>query len=91
MLKFFKRYYDKVSDMVEITKEEAKATLLTTYRDNDMTDDMLTIPNVIQCRCSEVVVKDVDETGRRPARVLMPGLYNVLPMNNVYDDNGMRI
>ena len=47
-LKYFKRYHTG-GKADEITYEQALNTLLNDYRDNDMTRDMLTIPNNIRC------------------------------------------
>lgn len=86
-LKYFKRYQGK-EERKEISYAEALDTLLTTYRDNQMTRDMLSIPNNIQCRFSTVYVEDY--SGPRPM-VLMSGLFNMLPDEFEYDDDGNRI
>ena len=86
-LKYFKRYHGE-EGRHEITYEEALETLLTTWRDNQMTRDMLTTPNNIQCRFSTVYVED--HSGPIPF-VLMSGLYNMTPDGIEYDDNGNRI
>lgn len=86
-LKYFKRYYDK-EERKEITYDEALDTLLTTYRDNDMTRDMLSTVNNIQCRFSTVYVED---HSTKIPMVLMSGLWNMLPDGIEYDDNGNRI
>lgn len=87
-LKYFKRYHTD-DGRKEITYEQALDTLLTTYRDNDMTRDMLTIPNNIICRFSTVYVEDHPENGM--VMVLMAGLQNNLPMGAEYDEEGNRI
>ena len=74
----------ETGELTQITKEEALHILLGTYRDNDMTRDMLTIPNRIQCLYSTIIVRD----GKK---ALMAGLYNMVPMNIEYDDQGNRI
>lgn len=74
----------------EITYNEALDLLLTIYRDNDMTRDMLTIPNRIRLRYSEIVVKAVDDEYPIPI-VAMAGYYNLLPDDVEYDDDGNRI
>ena len=86
-LRYFKRYHGK-EERKEITYDEALDTLLTTYRDNEMTRDMLSIPNNIQCRFSTVYVED--HSGKMPM-VLMSGLFNMLPDDVEYDDSGNRI
>ena len=88
VLKYYKRYHSK-DGREEIGKDEALATLLTTYRDNDMTRDMLTIPNNIVCRWSTVYVEEIMDNGR--AMVLMSGLQNELPMGVEYDEDGNRV
>ena len=85
--KYFKKY-DGEDEWKEITYDEALTTLLGTYRDNDMTRDMLETANYIPCRYSTVEVKEVTEHG---LIVLMAGLQNMLPMGNEYDDEGNRI
>ena len=76
---------DLNNDGEEITYDKALDILLTTYRDNDMTRDMLTLPNRIMCRFSTVDVKD--DSGLIP----MAGLYNLLPNDIDYDDDGNRV
>ena len=73
-----------VDTMKEITYEEALDIVLGTYADTDMTRDMLTIPNRINCLFSTIEVKDGNI-------VLMAGLENMLPMDVEYDDHGKRI
>lgn len=72
----------------EITYEEALRTVLGTFRDNDMTRDMLTIPNNINCQFSFVYVED---DTHKPPMVLMAGLWNMLPDDVEYDEEGNRI
>lgn len=86
-LKYFKQYHGE-PERHEIGHDEALRTLLTTFRDNDMTKDMLTIPNNIKCHYSDVYVED--HSGKI-AMVLMSGLWNDLPMDAEYDDDGNRI
>ena len=87
MLKFLKSFKDN-SEVKEITYEEALDTLLTTYKDNDMTRDMLTIVNNIDCRFSWVFVHDVTDNGEL---CLIPGACNYIPDNFCYDDDGNRV
>ena len=68
----------------EITKDEALRIVLGSYRDNDMSRDMLTVPNLIHCRFSDIEVREGD-------MVLMAGLCNMLPDDVSYDDDGNRI
>ena len=86
-LKYFKRYHWE-TERIEIDHEEALRTVLGTYKDNDMTRDMLTIPNNIYCYFSMVYVED--HSGKIPM-VLMSGLQNELPMGEEYDEEGNRI
>lgn len=86
-MKYF-RFSQETGEKQEISKEKALDILLTVYRDNDMTRDMLTIPNNIQCRFSWISVQD-DSTPN--PKCAMPGVWNLLPMGAEYDDNGKRI
>lgn len=88
-LKYYKQFHDKPGERKEISYDEALNTLLTTYRDNDMTRDMLTTANRIDCRFSVVDVEEITEDGMR--MVLMAGLRNMLPMGTEYDEDGNRI
>ena len=85
MLRYYKRFKDEEFER-EVTHEEALRTLLKTYRDNDMTRDMLTVQNYIETRFSFIRVDD-PENPLKP----MPGLWNLLPDDAVYDEEtGMR-
>ena len=86
-LKYFKQYHG-LAERNEVDYDEALVTLLATYKDNDMTRDMLTIPNNIMGRFSNVFVED--HSGKMPM-VLMAGLWNDLPMDAQYDDEGNRL
>ena len=90
MLKYYKypRPYNP-DTREEITKDEALHILLGTFKDCDMTRDLLTRVNRIECMYSTVEVEKVDENGRH--MVLMAGLANELPRDVEYDDNGNRI
>ena len=80
MLKYYKRMkYEK--EEKEISYDEALRTLLGTWRDNDMTRDMLTIQNYIMCMFSFVRVDDPDNK-LKPA----PGLWNLVPDGIQYDE-----
>lgn len=88
MLKYFRQ--DKLDhSRNEITYEEALHIMLGTWKDNDMTRDMLTIPNTIQCRFSIIEVED--HKGDGDIMVLMAGMYNMLPMNIDYDEDGNHL
>lgn len=84
---YFKQYKDG-RERIAIDYPTALDTLLTTYRDNDMTRDMLTIPNRIMCIFSTV---EVEEKVDGKNRVLMAGLCNMLPMDVEYDENNNHI
>ena len=60
-LRYFKKYIDS-DEKKEITYEEALKTLLTTYKDNDITRDMLTELDEIPCRLSTVFVEKESNT-----------------------------
>lgn len=85
MLKYYRRYKDQYAEE-EVTKEEALTTLLSTYRDNDMTRDMLTVQNFIECRFAFIRVDDPDNE-MKP----MPGLWGIFPDGADYDDDGNRL
>ena len=87
-LVFRKKYHGK-NEWKDITYEEAYDTLLTTFKDSDMTRDMLTIVNRIECRFSTVEVRDVREDGS--VKTLIAGLHNLFPMDAEYDDNCNRV
>lgn len=57
----------------DITYDEALSILLGTWKDNEMTRSMLTIPNNIQCMFSDIFVQGDD------GMVLMSGLWNIVP------------
>lgn len=85
------RYYKvlkSVGQREEVTYEEALRTVLGTFRDNDMTRDMLTVPNNINCQFSWVYVED---DSKKPTMVLMAGLWNMLPDDVEYDEEGNHI
>lgn len=78
----FRKQYRGEDSWHDITRDEAYETLLTTWKDSDMTRDMLTIVNRIECRFSTVEVRDIGENGA--VKVAMPGLCNLLPMGVEY-------
>ena len=88
MLKYSKQFKGE-SESFDITYEEALKTVLGTYRDCDITRDMLTIVNTINTRYSWVYVSEVDDYGIEMC--LMPGLFNFTPEGVRYDDDGNRI
>ena len=88
-LKYYKYYNGEPEEKIEITYEEALHTILGTYRDNDMTRDMLTVVNRIRCQYSTVTVEEETKYGMN--MTIMAGLCNMTPEEAVYDDNGKRI
>ena len=87
VLVYFKQF--KGSDeREEVSYEEALDTLLTTYKDNDMTRDWLSVVNTIPCMASTITVEQTTKWGNM---VLMAGLSCVSPDGAEYDKNGMRI
>ena len=88
MLKYYRKGADE-KEFKEISYEKALDIMLGSWKDSDMTRDMLSIPNWIRCRFSEIQVKEVDENGR--AKCLMPGYWNMIPDDIVYDVNCNRI
>lgn len=87
MLKFF--VYHEPDDKHEVTREEAIRSLLSTFRDSDLTHDWLTVVNRIPYRFGTITVEDA-EAGR-PNKVLMPGLAYQVPAGSEYDGQGNRI
>ena len=86
-MKYYKHYHESPRrEPVEVAYSDALRSVLGTYRDNDMSRDMLTIVNRIQCRFCDVLVKDE----HKPELTLMPGYYNTLPMQYRYDEDGNR-
>ena len=85
----FRKKYHGENKWEEITRDEAYQTLLTTWKDSDMTRDMLTIVNRIECRYSTVEVVYKREDG--VVKTLIPGLRNLLPMGVEYGDDCNRI
>lgn len=80
MLKYYKRMKDEDKEQ-EITYDEALRTMLGTWRDSDLTRDMLTIQNYIECTYSWIRVDDPSTT-MKP----MPGLWNLAPDGIEYDE-----
>lgn len=81
-MKYFNRLDGKT---VEITYEKALDIMLATWKDNDMTRDMLAIPNNIQCCFGDIHTQSDD------GMCLMAGLWNMLPMGVEYDEDGNHI
>ena len=81
VLKYYKRMKDEDEEH-EITYDEALRTLLGTWRDSDLTRDMLTIQNYIECMCSWIRVDDPSTT-MKP----MPGMWNLAPAGIEYDED----
>lgn len=67
------------------TYEEALRIARGSYRDNDMTRDMLKIPNNIQCLFSTILVREDDGVFEEPI-----GAYNLTPEGVEYDEDGNR-
>lgn len=63
--------------------DEALRIALGSYRDNDMTRDMLTIPNHIQCVFSTILVREGGGDFETPV-----GAFNELPEGIEYDEDG---
>jgi len=58
MLVFLRRRVDEV-DYSVISKDDALHSLLTTYKDNQITRDMLETAGTIPYVCGEILVKEV--------------------------------
>ena len=86
MLRYFRN--DGKGGVRELNYEEALGIVLGTYKDNDMTRDMLTVPNWIPCRFSTIAVKE-EKDGRM--MTLMPGYVCDVPHGNEYDEEGNRL
>ncbi len=71
-MKYFKRMKGE-DEWKEVNYDTALWTLLTTYKDNDMTRAMLTVGNLIPCAWSEIRVYNDD------GLTAMAGLSNLLP------------
>lgn len=72
----------------EITYDRALDIVLSCYRDNDMSRDMLTIPNNIIVSTGYIKVIKKSQWGDV---CLMPGYWNNTPKGVEYDDEGKRI
>lgn len=80
------RYYNKIDgERIAITYDKALDIMLGTWKDNDMTRDMLQMPNNIQCMFSDIFVEEMTKDG---TMVLMAGMWNMLPMDTEYDKEG---
>ena len=81
-------HYPDDTPSKDIAYEEALDIALGTWKDNDMTRDMLMIPNNIQLKTgSYISITGETKYGRL---ALMAGLWNRLPDGVVYDDEGNR-
>lgn len=87
-MKYYMVNKEDYSDKQEITYEKALDILLGTWKDNDMTRDMLTIPNWINCQFSIIAVEK--HCGDGDITVLMAGLANEIPCDYAYDVDGNR-
>lgn len=83
-MKYYKQLLSN-GETAEITYDQALDYVLSQYKDNDMSRDMLTIPNRIMLRYSNILTEDDN------GLVLMAGLYNQLPLNAHYDEAGNRL
>ena len=81
-MKYFRQYYND-TEKKEIGYEEALNLVLGSYKDNDMTRDMLTIPNRINLMFGSTLTVENDD-----GMVLAAGLYNQIPNEFGYDDEG---
>ena len=72
-----------------ISKDRALDIALGTYRDNDMTRDMLLIPNRIKCIYSIIIVSLSDGNGNMITAD--PKGYNIINPNHYYDESGNRL
>lgn len=88
MLRYYKGIWrnNGSTEEKEVSYETAYYTLLGTWKDTDITRDMLTIQNYIECDYSYIRVDDPDSE-LKP----MPGLRNLTPEGVVYDDAGKRV
>ena len=73
---YYYRQSLETGEQTEISYDKALEILLGSWKDNEMTRSMLTQPNNIQCRYSNVIVK---EGKGKNCRVLMAGLWNMVP------------
>lgn len=85
----FRKQYRGEDTWKYVSRDEAYNTLLTTWKDSDMTRDMLTLVNRIECRRSTVEVVDIGEDGI--VKTVAPGLFNLLPFDAEYGIDCNRI
>ena len=86
-LRYFKVWKEDGHE-TEVSKDEALESLLSIYKDSDMTRDFLTVVNRIHGVYWDMEVR---EDHGNTAVVLIPGLWNMTPAGVHYDDNGKRI
>lgn len=84
-MKYFVRSYDP--NWREVSKERAEEDVLCVYKDNDMTRDMMSIPNHILLGSMEMIIAESEQDIQR----LEDATWNVLPDDAFYDDNGNRV
>ncbi len=72
-----------------ISMSEALEVVYGSYGDTDMSRDMLSIPNRIPCRFSEIEVVGVTDGGHK--LVPMAGLEFLVPDGAEYDEKGNRL
>lgn len=87
-MKYFRIDY-VTGEKKEISYDQALEIMLGTWKDTEMTRDMLSIVNRIECRYSTIEAEDPAEG--KQTRALKAGLCNMLPNGVEYDDNGNRI
>jgi len=88
VLKYFRKRHDE-AEYTEVSYEEALHSLLTTFKDNDITRDWLTVANYLPYRFGVISVHECYGNGYE--MTLMAGLSHMSPMGAEYDDNGNRI
>lgn len=82
-MKYFKTNKETY-ERTEITRDEALDIVLGSWKNNQMTFDMLSRPNRIDCMYSII------ETQSDDGMVLMAGLWNQILDDVEYDENGNR-
>lgn len=80
--------FDDPNYKKELSYDEALDVMLSTYKDCDVTRDMLTIGNNIQLKLGFWMQIGEEINGHKMVR--MAGLWNMLPDGVAYDDEGNR-
>lgn len=81
-LKYFKQFRGVNTPKVEISHDEALKVLLGSYRDNDMTREMLTMPNEIPCMCSTVYVEEERKEKSTMKKITYKELWSIMNKYN---------